>query len=104
MVIPIDFDIVAKRIVTILESDTAIYQSKKEHDGKLRKIYFGEDSGKQPRNSMLYALVTTVNTPFQTNDRFGIGDGTQDSQHTLSFLIRVYSKHERPQKAEELLW
>ena len=91
------------RIIEILKADTAIYTSPVT-SGKLREIYFGEDSGEIHDHGMPYALVTTTKTPFLTNDQFGIGDSSADPQITVQYIIKVFAKEGRPQKAEELLY
>lgn len=91
------------RIIEILKADDIIFD-KDNPDGKLREIYFGEDSYEKHDQAMPYALVTTTNSPFLTNDQFGIGDGSSDPQITVQYSVKVFTQNGRPQKSEELLY
>jgi len=93
------------RIIEILKhAANGLYPSVSAGDGKLRQIYFGSDSYEKHDHAMPYALVTTTNTSFLTKDSFGIGDGSTDPQITVQYVIKVFTKEGRPQKAEELLY
>lgn len=91
------------RIIEILKADTAIY-TLPVTEGKLREIYFGEDSAKVHDQGRPYALVTTSNTPFLNRDQLGIGDGSTDPQISVQYAVKVFVKNGKPQKAEELLY
>ena len=93
------------RIIEILKhAANGLFPAVSIGDGKLRKILFGEDSHKINDDSFPYALVTTPTRPFATQDRFGIGDGSADPQISVQYVIKVFAKEGRPQKAEELLY
>ena len=91
------------RIIAILKADTAIYTSP-VISGKLREIYFGEDSHQKHDRAMPYATVTTSQRPFLTEDKFGIGEGSTDPQITVQYSIKVFTKEGRPQRAEATLY
>lgn len=99
----IDYDSIINRIIAVIKSNSAIWDTGNP-TGKLRSVQYGEDSYKIHDKPTAYALVTTPDRPFITGDRFGIGESSTDPQHTLHFLIRVFVKEGRPQKAEELLY
>jgi len=100
----IDYEGDINRIIAILKNDSGLFPAASVGDGKLRNILFGEDSHKIHDGSFPYCLVTTPDRPFQTKDSFGIGDGSTDPQHTVQYLIRVFTKEGRPQVAEKNLY
>ena len=102
--VSVDYEDVINRIIVILKNDSRLFPAVSIGDGKLREIYFGEDSAKIHDQSYPYVLVTTPDRPFQTKDIFGIGDGSSDPQHTVQYLIRVFAKEGRPQVAEKFLY
>jgi len=101
--VSIDYESDINRIIEILKDDTSIFTTPVTA-GKLREIYFGSDSYEKHDHVMPYALVTTTNTSFLTKDSFGIGDESTDPQITVQYVIKVFTKEGRPQKAEELLY
>jgi len=100
----IDYEGDINRIIAILKNDSGLFPAVTIGDGKLRDVIFGEDSHKIHDGSFPYCLVTTPDRPFFTKDSLGIGDGSSDPQHSVQYLIRVFSKEGRPQVAEKNLY
>ena len=101
----IDYEGDIDRITAILKhAANGLYPSVSAGDGLLRNVLFGEDSKKIHDGTFPYALVTTPDRPFFTKDSLGVGENSSDPQHSVQYLIRVFTREGRPQVAEKLLY
>lgn len=83
----VDFAGDIERIIEILSKNTILKES-------MRDFVFGEeDEMVYDRGS--YIVVTVPNRPFLTQDRFGMGENSTDSQHTIQYSIKIIANHSK---------
>lgn len=93
----IDFEGDIDRIIAILQNNTALNDA-------VREIKFGESNYLKYDEPAPCILVTVPNSPFKTQDSFGIGDGSTDPQHTAQYLIKIIVSSKNSENAERELY
>ena len=93
----VDFTGDIERIIEILSENTVLKDT-------IRSFKFGESEGLAYDLPAPFILVTVPDRPFQTNDRFGIGEGAVDSQHTVQYLVKITVDTNNSENAERELY